>query len=117
MFENDYFAFNPLSEDPNKRGNFPILQQLVDVTPGAMVAGVATVDIDSKFGKGKGEVFGAYSLNSRVDVNVVMSVSVVEHATDAGKLTITLEASDAASTVDVGTIKLILVGKVLPVNV
>jgi hypothetical protein len=116
MFEQDYFAFNPLSEDPNKRGTFPILQQLVEVDPPALVAGKITVDVKSRFGKDKGEVFGAYALNTKVADNEVLSVSAAPHATNTGEITITLESSDASSTEDIPPFKLILVGKVLPID-
>jgi hypothetical protein len=66
MFLESVFAKNPLNRDYNLRGEVPIVEELHTIDPAAMVAGVITVEVVSKFGLGKGEVFGVKPLQSTV---------------------------------------------------
>lgn len=107
-------AVNTLDFDPNARGESPMVNQLVKIDPGAMVAGIVEVDIASPFGLGKGEVYGIQLLSTIGADNEIIGASVALHATDAGKLTITLHSNDAVSITNLGEIYALILGRILP---
>lgn len=117
---------NSTQFDPvNQRGEAPYGQEYhIGVAVGALTAGKATIDVDSVFGKGLGEVYGIQLLNTdggaavgafTPDLNPVLSAKAVLSAT-AGKVAITISTSDATSTDDTLVVSFVLTGRQLPVN-
>lgn len=113
-FQGNLFAFNSLDRDPNLRGENPMVVQLVDLDPNALVAGVITVDVDSPFGKGLGEVVGIQLMTTKAATNHALTGSVAAHASTAGKLTITLESTDDTATTNFTSIKALIYGIIHP---
>lgn len=116
MFYESLIALNTTNRDPNMRGESPLVIEIQEIDPGAMVAGVIATDAVSKIGKGKGEVWGGFLLNSLADTNEPIGCTVATHSSTAGKITITLNSSNSSSTVNLGATKVLVVGKLLPVN-
>jgi hypothetical protein len=116
-FNEALFAFNTLEKDPNMRSACPYVMQLAVIDPGAVTDGVVTVDIDSPFGLGLGTVFGIISLNSIFVANKGLLVSAVASGT-AGKITITINSTDATDDVtDHAAFYVLLFGQILPTTV
>lgn len=113
MFYENLIALNPLNQDPNLRGEIPLAIEVQEVDPDAMVAGIITIDVDSKFGKGKGEIWGGFLLDNIGADNEIIGVSVAASGT-AGKATITFHSSDATSVSNLGVTKVLVVGKIVP---
>lgn len=86
-----------------------------DVAVTALVAGTVDVDVDSVFGKGVGEIEGAVLLNSG-GTDEVIGINVVEHASTSGKVTVTINSSDATSTTALGTVSFWLFGRPKPAS-
>jgi hypothetical protein len=116
MFYENLIALNPLSRDPNLRGEIPLAMEVHDVDPAAMVAGVITADVTSKFGKGKGEIWGAFLLDNIGGDNEIIGVSAAAHSANVGEVTITFHNSDATATTNLGSTKVIFIGKIIPVD-
>ena len=110
-------GLNTVSQDKELRGEVPMVQQVELVTVGALVAGVKAVDVVSPFGKGKGEVLGAFILNNVVATNEVIGVKAVAHATDEGELTLTFASHNDTSTTNCGSLYVMIVGRILPKSV
>jgi hypothetical protein len=89
-------------------------RHLVDFA--AQVDGVITADVDSVFGKGKGEAYGVYAGKTLDSANHVLGFSVAAHSTTAGKLTITMNSTNSSSVVNHGEIELLITGRILPVD-
>lgn len=116
MFYENLIALNPLNRDPNLRGEVPLAIEVQEVDPGAMTAGVVTVDAVSKFGLNKGEVWGAYLLNNIGGANEIIGVSAAAHASTTGSITITFNSSSSSSIINLGSTKVFVVGKIIPSN-
>lgn len=114
MFVEGIFPFNDSALDPNVRGEAPAVQEIHrDVAMGAMVAGIKVTSVDSKIGKGLGEVWGIIPLGTKgAGDNEALAFSAALSSTD-GKVDITMHSTDATAT-DNLTISFILVGRLLP---
>lgn len=110
------FPKNSVLDEPNLRGTVPnLMEELhLDVVFGAMVAGVKTVDVDSAFGLGVGEVLGIIPFKTREAANLGLVYSVAASST-AGKVTITQNSTSNASTTNV-TNSFYLIGRAYPVS-
>lgn len=116
MQAQNLFPLNNSLLDPVVKGGIPLALELHEnVVVGAMVAGVKTVDVDSAFGKGKGEVIAVIPAKTREAANVGLVYAVAASGTD-GKVTITQNSTSNSSTTNV-TNTFILVGRVFPVAV
>jgi len=109
---NNVFPLNPLDI---KLGNthepeFLAQEYHKDVDIVAMVAGTITVDVDSIFGKDVGTVHGALLVNNG-GTDEVIGINAVVHASTAGKVTVTINSSDALSTTALGTVTFWLFGR------
>ncbi len=113
--EKNYFPMPDTSKDPNSRGSSQVLMQLEEIDPGAMVAGIVAVDVDSLFGKGLGTVYGCVLLDTIGADNEILGASVATHASTAGKLTITIHSNSGSSTLNLpATTKVLIYGKITP---
>jgi len=110
-FQEDVFPLNSLAKDIEGRGTYPLVVQWFEVTPGALTAGEATVDVKSVFGKGSGtpKFVSFVGAGAKGDM---LGATVAPHATDDGKLTITIFSSDDTSTTDFGTFTIGVVGQI-----
>lgn len=107
------FPQNNALLDPIVKGAVPLIHELHEnVVVGAMVAGVKTVDVDSVFGKGKGEVLGIIPFKTREAANVGLVYSAAASGT-AGKVTITQNSTNSSSTTNV-TNSFYLIGRIFP---
>lgn len=114
---NNVFAMNPLNVrigDTHQGEEVLWERHMVDFA--AQVAGVIVAHVDSVFGKDKGEVYGVYAGKTIDSANEVLGFSVAAHASTAGKLTITMNSTDATSTVNHGEMEIWVTGRVLPVE-
>jgi len=113
-FDSSIFALNPMSNDPNMRGEIPVVMQLALIDPAALSSGVITVDVVSPFGKGLGEALGVVPLSGIESANDLIGMTVAAHSSTDGSLTITINSDDASSTTNIGEIYVLLIGKILP---
>jgi len=110
-FKSNVFPLNDLEHNPEARGSTPLVKEWHSVTPGALVAGKKAVDLTSIVGKDVGEVIGARVLGAGKEGEVI-GATVVPHATDSGKVTVTIFSSNASSTYNVGTVTVEVYGRV-----
>lgn len=110
------FPFNDSSYDPNIRGEAPAIQEIHrNVVMGAMVTGFKVTAVNSKIGKGLGEVWGIIPLGTKgAGANEVLGFEAALGSGD-GEVDITMHSEDATATDDL-TISFILVGRMLPVD-
>lgn len=116
MSNQNFIPLNSQHLDPNARGAIPFGMEVHEVAFGAMSSGVKTADVVSRFGRGKGEVYGIIPLRSRDGNNQALAFNVAAHSADAGKLTITMHSTSSSSTGNY-TIYVLIVGRAFPVNV
>lgn len=115
-FTENIFAKNTLEADPNMRDNIPNVEQLVKIDA-TLSSGVKAVDdIPSPFGTGHGVVIGAYLLNNKDSVNEILGV-VAEAGGTTGTIKITLESTDATSSVAHTDVMVMVHGQIHPKTV
>lgn len=110
-----FFPLNDGGQDPNVRGESPKGMELhINVVAGSMTSGVKAFDVVSDFGKGSGELFGdgIILLGTVAATNKALTAKAAI-ASSAGKVTVTLESTDATETTD-HTLSFFLIGRVLP---
>lgn len=119
MIKNNVFPLNDLANDPNARGVYPIVMQVIDLPATALVAGEFAFEVNSVVGTGLGTVWGVIPLDTigteavidgDDDLNASLSFKAVASGT-AGKLTITKRSTDATSIKAVAS-KVLVIGQV-----
>lgn len=110
-FKSNVFPLNSLAEDIEGRGTYPLVEEWIEVTPGALVAGTIDVDVNSVLGKGLGEVSHVSGVSAAAAGEILGGI-VIPHATEDGKLTVSIFSSDVASTTDFGTFIVKVVGRI-----
>ena len=110
--KNNVFPLNPLDIKVGNTHEPEFLAQEYhkDIAVTALVAGTVDVDVDSIFGKDVGEVHGAIIVNSG-GTDEVFGISAVAHSTTEGKVTVTINSSDATSTTALSTVTFWLFGR------
>src|SRR5690606_33729189 len=132
----NFYPLNSTDLDPiNQRGEAPEgFEVHKDIVCGAMEAGRVTVTVQSDFGKGLGEVYGALLLNADVEdtfewtdndgealpvtttANIILGIGTPVEGSNDGEVNVDIVSPDAASTEEY-TVSFILFGRKLPITV
>jgi hypothetical protein len=113
MLRSNIFPLNSLTEDPNLRGDFPLVSQMEDYSVTLVAGELAIDDIVSPIALA--DVLGCYVISHTGDIKGdVTGVKVPEvGASGAGYLKITLVSSLATSTAAKAGV-LVIVGRMAP---